>query len=269
MPDAVGYYDSTYRQFETDVLAAVRRESHDEDIGQNSWLNASELRDFLGWLGVGAQHHVLEIACGSGGPACYVVQATGCRLTGIDSNVDGIAAATDRAARLGLADQSCFLHADANVALPFADGAFNAVLCVDAINHLRDRRAVLAEWRRILRPGGAVLFTDPVVVTGPVTNAELAMRSSIGFFLFLPLGHTERFLAELGFELVRVQDASDAMADVSARRHAARARYRDQLTAIEGAERFDASQSFLQCVHDLSAARRLSRFVYQAVKLPA
>jgi hypothetical protein len=32
----------------------------------------------------------------------------------------------------------------------------------------------------ILKPGGRAIFTDPVVVTGPVTNEELAARSSIG-----------------------------------------------------------------------------------------
>lgn len=266
MPDAVGYYDSTYRQFETDVLAAVRRESHDEDIGQNSWLNASELRDFLGWLGVGAQHHVLEIACGSGGPACYVVQTTGCSLTGIDSHDDGIAAATERAARLGLTQRTRFLQGDANAPLQFADATFDAVICVDAINHLRDRRAVLAEWRRVLRPGGGVLFTDPVVITGPVSNADLATRASIGFFLFLPPGNTDRLLIELGFQGVRVHDASNAAAEVSIRRREARARYRDELVAFEGPERFEASQAFLQCVHDLSASRQLSRIVYHAVK---
>ena len=59
-----------------------------------------------------------------------------------------------------------FLVADANAALPFADGSFDGVVCVDAVNHLRDRAAVLREWRRVLRPGGRAVFTDPVVVTG-------------------------------------------------------------------------------------------------------
>jgi hypothetical protein len=43
-----------------------------------------------------------------------------------------------------------------------------------------------AEWARLLKPNGRLLFTDPTVVTGPLTNAEIAVRSSAGFYLFVP-----------------------------------------------------------------------------------
>lgn len=262
----VDAYTNTYRNFASDVWAEIRRATYDEDIGQNSWLGARELRVFLEWLDVSASSSVLEVACGSGGPACHIVQTTGCYLTGIDNSAEGITAAKTLAQRLGLADRASFHQADANESLPFDDSAFDAVICIDAINHLRDRPAVLMEWNRVLRRGGAVVFTDPVVVTGAVTNAEFAQRSSIGFFLFVPPGHNERLLAEAGFTFVRAQDATEAAADVSARRRAARERFRDELVALEGQEQFEGLQTFLQSVHQLSASRRLSRLVYHAVK---
>jgi SAM-dependent methyltransferase len=165
-----------------------------------------------------------------------------------------------------LQNSTTFIQADANKPLPVADATFDALVCVDAINHLHDRRAVLRDWFRVLRPGANLTFTDPVVVTGSVSNAELARRALIGFFLFTAPGFTEALLEEVGFRLLYLVDASDAAADVSARWFGARARLRAEIVAIEGEDRFDGLQSFLQTVHDLTASRRLSRLVYHAVK---
>ena len=43
-----GHYDANYRNFQTDLYEAIRREAFGEDIGQNSWLTADELDGFLG-----------------------------------------------------------------------------------------------------------------------------------------------------------------------------------------------------------------------------
>jgi SAM-dependent methyltransferase len=262
----VDLYHSTYRHFGTDALAAVRRETYDEDIGQNSWLSAAELRGFIEWMGVTTESRVLEVACGSGGPACYVVQQTGCYLTGVDANPQGVANARAHAAGLGLGEKTTFIEADANRRLPFDDASFDTLLCVDALNHLQDRRAVLSEWLRVLSPGGRLTFTDPVVVTGAVSNSELARRASIGFFLFVAPGYNERLLAEVGFRILRISDGSSAAADVSARWRAARARLRSEIVAIEGEERFERLQDFLQIVHDLTDSGRLSRLIYHALR---
>lgn len=262
----VDLYHSTYRHFGADALATVRRETYDEDIGQNSWLSAAELRGFIEWMDIAAQSRVLEVASGSGGPACYVAQQTGCHLTGVDAAPEAVANARARAASLGLGEQATFIEADANKPLPFDDASFDALLCVDALNHLQDRRAVLADWFRVLRPGAALTFTDPVVVTGSVSNSELARRASIGFFLFTAPGYNERVLGEVGFRLLRVSDGSVGAAEVSARWRAARARVRSEVVAIEGEQRFEGLQDFLQVVHDLTANRRLSRLIYHAVK---
>ena len=49
--------------------------------------------------------------------------------------------------------------------LPFADGSFDTVSCVAALNHIPNRRAALREMMRLLRDGGRLLLTmiDPVV----------------------------------------------------------------------------------------------------------
>jgi len=81
----------------------------------------------------------------------------------------------------------------------FDDDSFDAILCIDSMNHFPDRLKVFQEWRRILRPGRRAVFTDPVVITGPVTNDELALRSSIGLFLFVPIGVNEQLIERRAF----------------------------------------------------------------------
>lgn len=45
--------------------------------------------------------------------------------------------------------------------LPFADQQFDAVFAGEIIEHTPDAAATLAEWRRVLRPGGVVIITTP------------------------------------------------------------------------------------------------------------
>jgi SAM-dependent methyltransferase len=259
----VDLYD-TYRSFEENALARVRQKAFGDDFGQNSWTTADEYRRWAEWLALAASSHALEVASGSGGPAIRLAELTGARVTGIDVNTHGVTTALARAQERGLSDRVRFQVADASAPLPFGDQAFDAIVCVDAANHLPDRLKVLAEWRRVLVPGGRIVFTDPVVVTGLVSNEELAERSSIGWFVFAPPGENERLLEEAGLELVEREDASDNAATISRRRHDARAEEREALVRIEGEENFAQMQDFFLMVHRLTSERRLSRFAYRA-----
>lgn len=126
--------------------------------------------------------------------------------------------------------------------------------------------AVLAEWHRLLRPGGSLLFTDPVVVTGLLSSEEIALRASIGFFVYSLRCEDARLVREAGFELVRCDDTTDRVAEVSRRWHDARARHAAELLDDEGEETFEALQCFLSMVHTLSSERRLSRYTVLARK---
>ena len=257
---------SAYGSFTEQVLAAVRAETFGKDIGQNSWLTADEFDRFISWLQVGPQHHVIEVASGSGGPARYLAERTGCRVTGIDANESGVETATRSLNETGLSDRVNFRLADATTRLPFDDDSFDGLVCIDAMNHLPNRLQVLREWCRILRPKGRAVFTDPVLITGPITNDELALRSLVGVFLFVPPGVNEKFIVDAGFNLVRQEDVSDNAAHVSKRWQVARERHKDALVQMEGEERFEGLQKFLAAVHGLTSERRLSRIVYAAEK---
>jgi hypothetical protein len=74
-----GVFDATYSRFADDVYAEIRREAFGEDIGQTSWLTADELRRFCDTLALDSSSELLEVASGSGGPALFTVDVTGCR----------------------------------------------------------------------------------------------------------------------------------------------------------------------------------------------
>jgi hypothetical protein len=47
------------------------------------------------------------------------------------------------------------------MSLPFRDGSFDGIICMNALHHMDDYRTALAEMYRILRPGGRVVFSEP------------------------------------------------------------------------------------------------------------
>jgi 2-polyprenyl-3-methyl-5-hydroxy-6-metoxy-1,4-benzoquinol methylase len=262
----VDFYGANYGHFGEAVYAEVRRAAFGEDMGQNSWHTVAEQDRFLTWLALGPGAAVLDVACGAGGPTLRLARQTGAAVLGVDIHRDGVAAAAEQARRLGLAEQARFEQVDASQPLPFAPASFDAVICIDAINHLPDRSSVLAEWARVLKPGGRVLFTDPIVVTGPLTNAEIATRGAIGFFLFVPPGEDERLLDAAGLRLERSEDVTAAMAEVAGRWGAARAARAADLRRLEGEATFAGQQEFLRVAALIARERRLSRFAFLASK---
>ena len=260
------FYDMTYGTFFNEIQAAVRRGTFgDDDIGQTGWVTANEYRTFLNWMELNANHHVLDVASGSGGPTLFLARTIGCRVTGIDVNESGIATATHMAADEELHSQVHFQVVDQNEPLPFTPEAFDALVCIDAILHFPDRLGVLRDWFRVLQPGARLLYTDSSVVTGPISNEEIAKRFLV-FSMLVPPGANEQLLEEAGFRVVRCEDVTKNAVEVSDRKHRSRQRHRDHLVQLEGQESFDRNQSSLALLHRLASEKRLSRMAYVAEK---
>jgi ubiquinone/menaquinone biosynthesis C-methylase UbiE len=260
------HYSAQYGQFAAEVYARVRRIAFGEDIGQNSWLTVEELERFAGRLELDQSSKLLDVGCGSGGPALHIAQLTGCEIVGVELYAEAVATADRTALETGLETRASFVQADASQSLPFESGSFDAILCVDAINHLPARKRVLAEWARLLAVRGRLLFTDPLTVTGMLGSDEIATRTSIGYGLFVPLGENERLLAEIGLKVVTVEDTTASKAEVARRRHDARAQHEETLRQAEGDQTFEGRQRFFNVAATLARERRLSRYVYLAEK---
>lgn len=265
-PAGVPHYNLSYGNFQADVYNEIRREAFGEDIGQNSWHTADEQDRFLSWLRLSPGQRLLDVACGAGGPALRIAVASGCSVAGVDIHAQAIETARALTTQRGLEGRAEFQVADASQGLPFPDASFDAITCIDALNHFPDRPQMLTEWVRLLKPGGGVLFTDPIIVTGPLTNAELAIRTSAGFYLVVPKGYDESVIADRGLHLSVAQDMTANMARIAEARVRARAARREALCEIEGSKQFEAEQEFLAATARLASEGRLSRFVFVARK---
>jgi 2-polyprenyl-3-methyl-5-hydroxy-6-metoxy-1,4-benzoquinol methylase len=138
------YYDANYGNFQTELYTEIRREAFGEDIGQNSWVTAQEQDMFLGWFDLCMGKTLLDVACGSGGPALRIAARTGCSVVGIDLHEQAISTAKSLASQRDLKERAEFYVVNASQQLPFAEGRFDAITCIDAINHLPDRPRVIA-----------------------------------------------------------------------------------------------------------------------------
>ncbi|NLU83753.1 bifunctional 2-polyprenyl-6-hydroxyphenol methylase/3-demethylubiquinol 3-O-methyltransferase UbiG [Rhodococcus sp. HNM0569] len=104
--------------------------------------------------GAGAVPRALDVGCG-GGFLAERFARLGVDVTGVDVSTVSIETARAHAAASGLPIEYRVGSAEQ---LPVDDASFDVVYCCDVLEHVDDLDAVLAEARRVLRPGGVYLF---------------------------------------------------------------------------------------------------------------
>jgi ubiquinone/menaquinone biosynthesis C-methylase UbiE len=105
---------------------------------------------------------VLEIGCGDGATAVYLAQSYGCRVIGIDNAHSMVTMARQGVAPTGAEPLVAFQQASAG-RLPFRDGAVNTIWSESVLSTLPDKSSPVAEFWRVLRPGGKLIMLDFVL----------------------------------------------------------------------------------------------------------
>lgn len=104
-----------------------------------------------------ASGDVLELGCGGGINLDHYDRARITRLAGVDPSPQLLETARGKAKVRGF---DADFRAGIAEALPFADASFDTVLTTFTLCSVQDPDAVLGEMRRVLKPGGRILFLE-------------------------------------------------------------------------------------------------------------
>ena len=105
-----------------------------------------------------AEGRVLDVGCADGVFTEVIADATGAaEVIGVDVLESSVAWAAEHWRHR---PEMRFVGCDAHE-LPFPDAAFDAVTCMEMLEHVFDVPRALGEMRRVLRPGGYALLLVP------------------------------------------------------------------------------------------------------------
>ncbi len=103
-----------------------------------------------------AQQEILEVGSG-GGLICEGLAHRGAVMVGLEPSPEALMTARAHAERSGLG-QNIYYQREVAEAMPFADGSFSAIICLDVLEHVQDLQATIREIARVIAPGGVFVF---------------------------------------------------------------------------------------------------------------
>jgi SAM-dependent methyltransferase len=170
-----------------------------EFVGQESFMQASEIEWLAARAGIASESTVLDLCCGVGGPGVLIAKRFGCRYHGVDASAAAVRIARNRASGL-----SC--QFDVAAVPPLPTGPYDVVLLLETFLAFPDKVELIRQVATALRPGGRFAFT--VEEGPPLTPSErLAMPESDTVWL-VPLSELQLMLAATGLTVTWQHDCS-------------------------------------------------------------
>jgi len=226
------------------VVRDLERSVYGCDYGGNGGATRAEAERISALLELRPGVRLLEVGSGSGWPALYLAQISGCDLVMVDIPLASLRIAHERAAADGLARRCETIAAD-GAALPFRDAAFDALNHSDVLCCTPDKLGVLRSCRRVTRDGARMAFTT-IALAPSLTDAERriatesgprfmegdedygAMLARSGWSLQERVDLTASYLSSMQSELDGMKTRADALAEVFGRDELARRMQRQQ-----------------------------------------
>lgn len=159
---------------------------------------------------------VLDIGCGTGGPAIILARELGARVTAVDIEAQVLDRARRHAAEAGVAAQIDFRLVNPGP-LPFADASFDLIFSKDALIHVPDKQALYHDVLRLLRVGGRFAASDWLSGEGAMDdpNFQELIKDEMDFAM-ATAGETIAAMRRAGFADVSAIDRNEWYAELSA-----------------------------------------------------
>ncbi len=103
---------------------------------------------------------ILDYCCGEGSTSLKLAQE-GLEVIGIDISPEPLKKAKEEALRIGVQGFTSFLVMDGEN-MEFEDNSFDLITCFGVLHHL-DIKKAYSELARVLKPGGRVICTEPLI----------------------------------------------------------------------------------------------------------
>lgn len=162
-----------------------------------------------GWLiqqaGLSASSKVLEVACNRCTTSVELAQQFQCSITAVDMDSKVLEKARENVKAHGLEDRIAIIQANA-MKLPFEDGVFDVVFNEAMLTMLNGaaKSKAIAEYYRVLKPGGILLTHDVMIVKEENVNVIEQLRKTIHVQVSpLSLSGWKTAFSEQGFDDVR------------------------------------------------------------------
>jgi sarcosine/dimethylglycine N-methyltransferase len=187
--------------------------------------------------GISRAHHVLDVCSGMGGPARYLANRLGCRVTGLDLTESRYRSATRLTQWVRLEHLVDFRLGNA-LDMPFGDASFDVVIAQEAWCHVPDKARLIAECARVVKPGGTIAFTD-ILAREPLRPAEMErLRRDMAFPTLETLDGYAKLLTDCGCPVVERDDLSAYWAQILVQRLAMYRSLKDETVSKFGTDHF-------------------------------
>jgi SAM-dependent methyltransferase len=177
-------------------------------------------------------------------------------VVGVELNA-GRALGMARLSRLvGLDGRVSVVRGDAT-ALPFASGRFDACVSQEALLHIGDKAAVLAEARRVLAPGGRLAFSDWIAHPALGDGERRRLEEWMAAVTLQSLDGYRALLGRAGFRTVEGEDLSDEWRPILRERLRMYRSMREEMTERLGERRYREYDQLYTFFVDLIEAGKL------------